>query len=263
MGAKNTKKFERRPPSAYPIFGQGCWRPKPCVYTALINTLLQRGVIGRPAVLNRFSGFHPPKPLKRLRFNGSACTQLKQGVTESCRPKGSKSWNAPGRPCSSRHSAAQDPVGPHQPLWTSNDKIWPGSASTKISTGRQQTSQSVVKRCEAMLVSMTSSKVWPQNGQLIEAEISTINGCGLPLRSSRSKGESELKCCRKSNAKESIWFPGVLNGGGACSAGIHWSPARSAATGTGSYFASSRGVANAHPAIILGNCPVSGHPFVP
>src|SRR6266568_3817577 len=153
MGAKNTKKFERRPPSAYPIFGQGCWRPKPCVYTALINTLLQRGVIGRPAVLNRFSGFHPPKPLKRLRFN---------------------------------------------------DKIWPGSASTKISTGRQQTSQSVVKRCEAMLVSMTSSKVWPQNGQLIEAETCTIKRGGLPLRSSQQPYQSKFNFSGKPSLKESI-----------------------------------------------------------
>ena len=65
-----------------PLLGYACWRPKQRVYRPLINTLLQRGVIGRPDVLNRFSGFHHPKPLKRLRFNGLACTQLKQGVNE-------------------------------------------------------------------------------------------------------------------------------------------------------------------------------------
>lgn len=40
----------------------------------------------------------------------------------------------------------------------------PGSHSAETSNGRQQTSQSVVKRCEATLVSMTRSKLWPQNG---------------------------------------------------------------------------------------------------
>jgi hypothetical protein len=47
-------------------------------------------VIGRPELLNRFSGFHRPKPLKRLKFNGLACTQLKQGVNETCRSRCSK-----------------------------------------------------------------------------------------------------------------------------------------------------------------------------
>jgi hypothetical protein len=68
-----------------PLFGYACWRPQQGVYRVLINTLLQRGVIGRAAVLNRFSGFHRPKPLKRLKFNGLACTQLKQGVIETSR----------------------------------------------------------------------------------------------------------------------------------------------------------------------------------
>src|SRR6266480_7484115 len=47
---------------------------------------------------------------------------------------------------------------------TSRLKISPGSHSAITSNGRQQTSQSVVKRCDARLVSMTSSKRWPQNG---------------------------------------------------------------------------------------------------
>jgi hypothetical protein len=52
-------------------------------------------VIGRPDGLNRFSGFHRPKPLKRLKFNGLACTQLKQGVNETCRSICSKSGMRP------------------------------------------------------------------------------------------------------------------------------------------------------------------------
>src|SRR6266581_5159199 len=73
-----------------PVFGCACWRAKQRVYRALINTLLQRGVIRRSNILNRFSGFHRPKPLKRLRFNGLACTQLKQGVNETCHSRCSK-----------------------------------------------------------------------------------------------------------------------------------------------------------------------------
>ena len=94
-----------------PFFGYARWRPKPRVYRALINTLLQLGVIGRPAVLNRFSGFHRPKPLKRLRFNGLACTQLKQGVNETCRPRCSKSGIRP--PARRRPSAARSAKSAH------------------------------------------------------------------------------------------------------------------------------------------------------
>ena len=50
--------------------------------------------------------------------------------------------------------------------------ISPGSHSAQTSKGRQQTSQSVVKRCEAMLVSMTSSQACPQKGQEIVSETS-------------------------------------------------------------------------------------------
>jgi hypothetical protein len=47
-------------------------------------------VTARADVLNRFSGFHHSKPLKRLRFNGLACTQLKQGVNETSQFRRSK-----------------------------------------------------------------------------------------------------------------------------------------------------------------------------
>ncbi len=87
-----------RPTGRIPLFGYAYWRPKTRVYRALINTLLQRGVIGRPDVLNRFSGFHHPKPLKRLRFNGLACTQLKQGVNETDQPGCSKTGMRRGQP---------------------------------------------------------------------------------------------------------------------------------------------------------------------
>src|SRR5712692_3126654 len=74
-----------------PPIGYAGWRPKQRVHKALINTLLQRGVIWRLDVLNRFSGFHRPKPLKRLKFSGLACTQLKQGVNETFRSRCPKS----------------------------------------------------------------------------------------------------------------------------------------------------------------------------
>jgi hypothetical protein len=48
----------------------------------------------------------------------------------------------------------------------------PGSASTATTKGRQQISQSVVKRCEATLVSIAISKTWPQNGHEMGSEIS-------------------------------------------------------------------------------------------
>src|SRR4051794_13116829 len=46
----------------------------------------------------------------------------------------------------------------------------PGSQSATTSKGRQQTSQSVVKRCVLTVVSIISSKVWPQKGQLTFSE---------------------------------------------------------------------------------------------
>src|SRR3989442_7130785 len=46
--------------------------------------------------MNRFSGFHRPKPLKRLKFNALACTQLKQGVNET-HPSKSLFGNYEGR----------------------------------------------------------------------------------------------------------------------------------------------------------------------
>src|SRR5205814_5880053 len=53
-------------------------------------------------------------------------------------------------------------------------RILPGSHSATTSNGRQQTSQSVVKRCEAMLVSMTSSKSWPQKGHRTVSDASIV-----------------------------------------------------------------------------------------
>jgi len=59
-------------------------------------------------------------------------------------------------------------AGESQPELTSTLNTSPGSHSTETSNGRQQTSQSVVNRCAATLVSMAQSKLWPQNGQVIE-----------------------------------------------------------------------------------------------
>ena len=52
---------------------------------------------------------------------------------------------------------------PQLPL-TSKLRISPGSHSTVTSNGRQQTSQSVVNRCDAMLVSTLISNACPQKG---------------------------------------------------------------------------------------------------
>src|SRR5947199_2387236 len=66
-----------------------------------------------------------------------------------------------------RSLAAQFPA-------TSTLTTSPGSHSATTSNGRQQTSQSVVKRCEAMLVSMTSSKSWPQKGHRTVSDASIV-----------------------------------------------------------------------------------------
>jgi hypothetical protein len=42
--------------------------------------------------------------------------------------------------------------------------------------GRQQTSQSVVNRCEPALVSMTNSMLWPQKGQRMGSVVSIRSG---------------------------------------------------------------------------------------
>jgi hypothetical protein len=51
--------------------------------------------------------------------------------------------------------------------------ISPGSHSATTSNGRQQTSQSVVNRWLATLVSIVTVDVWPQNGHWMSANSST------------------------------------------------------------------------------------------
>ena len=59
----------------------------------------------------------------------------------------------------------ENQTGADQPVpRTAKLKISPGSHSARTSNGRQHTSQSVVNRCVRVLVSITSSKVWPQYG---------------------------------------------------------------------------------------------------
>src|SRR5208337_143512 len=59
----------------------------------------------------------------------------------------------------------ENQTGADQPApRTAKLKISPGSHSARTSNGRQHTSQSVVNRCVRVLVSITSSKVWPQYG---------------------------------------------------------------------------------------------------
>jgi len=73
----------------------------------------------------------------------------------------------------------------HAPAWVSTLRISPGAHSASTSKGRQQTSQSVVKRWLAMLVSITNSKSCPQNGHWTEAELSTCQTCARLGRLSR------------------------------------------------------------------------------
>jgi hypothetical protein len=66
----------------------------------------------------------------------------------------------------------------------------PGSHSAITWNGRQQTSQSVVKHCSAMLVSMAQSKFWPQKGHVMVTETSiSVDNWGLqtPARMLYSK----------------------------------------------------------------------------
>ncbi len=60
------------------------------------------------------------------------------------------------------------------PPSTSKLSTCPGSHSAKISNGRQHTSQSVVNRWLATLVSMTSSNRCPQKGHKIGSETSIL-----------------------------------------------------------------------------------------
>src|SRR6266480_1640194 len=70
---------------------------------------------------------------------------------------------------------------------TSRLRILSGAHSATTSNGWQQTSQSVVKRCDATLVSMTSSKRWPQNGQRMAWEVSIVQ---KQTRRSQRQGKS-------------------------------------------------------------------------
>jgi hypothetical protein len=56
---------------------------------------------------------------------------------------------------------------------TSMPRVSPGSHSTVTSNGRQHTSQSVVNRWLAMLVSIATSDDWPQKGHWMDWETST------------------------------------------------------------------------------------------
>jgi hypothetical protein len=56
---------------------------------------------------------------------------------------------------------------------TSKLRISPGSHVTVTSNGRQHTSQSVVNRWLAMLVSMATSDACPQNGHTMDSQTST------------------------------------------------------------------------------------------
>src|SRR5215469_11409866 len=64
---------------------------------------------------------------------------------------------------------------------TSTLKISPGSHSTVTSNGRQHTSQSVVNRCVAMLVSTGTAKLCPQNGHCTSANSSISEFYAFPL----------------------------------------------------------------------------------
>jgi hypothetical protein len=81
------------------------------------------------------------------------------------------------------------------------------------SNGRQQTSQSVVKRCEAMLVSMISALRRPQNGHRMNSEIPIL--CEkLPQKVLFKQPYSRM--CTRVCPEAAIMFPkckaGPING---------------------------------------------------
>lgn len=74
-------------------------------------------------------------------------------------------------------------VGGTAQACTSRLMISPGSHSAKTSKGRQHTSQSVVNRCWAMVVSISNSMPWPQYGHCTSShscipELATRSGVG-------------------------------------------------------------------------------------
>jgi hypothetical protein len=62
------------------------------------------------------------------------------------------------------------------------------------SIGRQQISQSVVKRCEGWLVSMTTSNSCPQNGHWMDSDSCTA----FPAHDGKAGGsgvDNVIRCC--------------------------------------------------------------------
>src|SRR6266480_4434279 len=88
---------------------------------------------------------------------------------------------------------------------TSRLKISPGSHSAITSNGRQQISQSVVKRCDARLVSMTSSKRWPQNGHWM-VPVRSIKKHRLPEISAKAILFSDYKAGAGLRLERSNWL---------------------------------------------------------
>ena len=72
------------------------------------------------------------------------------------------------------------------------------------SNGRQQTVQSVVKRCDATLVSTTSSTRWPQNGQKMISESSIVRNKFAQLRRKATMFSMDDDCARFEKARRSF-----------------------------------------------------------
>jgi hypothetical protein len=74
---------------------------------------------------------------------------------------------------------------------TSKARISPGSHVAVTSNGRQHTSQSVVNRWLATLVSMATTDACPQNGQQMDSQTSTPKS--NPARAKRNLDKHRIK----------------------------------------------------------------------
>jgi len=89
---------------------------------------------------------------------------------------------------------------------TSKLKISPGSHSAATSNGRQQTSQSVVNRWLATLVSTTTSNAWPQKGHRMFSETSTLQS-NRPAAIAITGDQKRPATCRPARNRQMISAP--------------------------------------------------------
>jgi len=106
----------------------------------------------------------------------------------------------------------EDQPAAHASTCTLMLKTSPGSHSTATANGRQQTSQSVVNRCVRVVVSITRSKLWPQNGHCMVWLISTFDcrtedSPGLEgIQPLKAIPTGSIRCCRTGPRSETARY---------------------------------------------------------